>query len=118
MKTPYSGDEYSRRRLAENELLFKELNERIDKVIKRSFGQQEHDIIVDFYCECSDETCRERVAITPAAFRRAHDDEMLFVVKKGHETPKIENIVKEADSYNVVRKFEPPPKTIELDVMS
>ena len=111
----------SERRLAENEAVFREYNERIIKgfdelkKLAEEDGQQsflaqvaQDDRPLYFYCECSDENCIKRVLMKPSDYDKIHKDRDTFVMVPGHETSDIERIVKKADSYYVVEKFEEP----------
>jgi hypothetical protein len=80
------------RRLTENELLFREVNERIDDVGSQLGGQ---DTTYEFLCECSDPECVERVSLTIAQYRRLRSRPVLFVLVKGHEITAIERVVEE-----------------------
>ncbi len=78
------------RRLTENELLFREVNERIDDVASQLGGD---DTTYEFLCECSDANCVERVALTVGQYRRLRARPLLFAVVDGHEMLDIERVV-------------------------
>jgi hypothetical protein len=88
-------------RLAMNEALFRDVNERISE-ISDTFGQR--DSTYDFLCECSDPACTERVVLTPAEYEQVRSDSTRFVVAKGHALPEIESVVKQAKDHVVVEK--------------
>jgi hypothetical protein len=88
-------------RLAMNEALFREVNERI-REISDSFGQD--DSTYDFLCECSDPTCTKRVVLTRAEYEEVRSDATRFVVAKGHAMPEIETVVERAKDHVVVEK--------------
>ena len=91
-----------KRRIAENEARFREVNERLDADLRAlTLGDTEH---VDFVCECGKAECADTVALTLDEFRRAREDEMLFVVLPGHEIPDAEDVLARTDRYFVVRK--------------
>jgi hypothetical protein len=103
------------RRRAENEVIFRRHNERIQKgidEIKRLAAEddQEHlipvndDLLLRFYCECSDENCRLRIVLKASIYNRIHKKRNHFVIVGGHETQHIERIVEEHDSYFIVEK--------------
>lgn len=109
----------SERRMAENEVIFRERNEYIQAAfdeIKRLAQEddQEHmvkqdDLPLFFYCECSDEDCKQRISMRLSVYNKIHKDRDHFVIKPGHETNKIECIILQEDDYNVVEKFITPP---------
>ena len=88
-------------RLALNEALFRDVNERI-REISDSFGQK--DSTYDFQCECSDPECAERVVLTSAEYEFVRADSTRFVVAKGHAMPEIESVVDQAKDHVVVEK--------------
>jgi hypothetical protein len=88
-------------RLALNEALFRDVNERI-REISDTFGQK--DSSYDFLCECSDPACAERVVLTSAEYEFVRADSTRFVVAKGHATPEIESVVDQAKDHVVVEK--------------
>ena len=78
------------RRLTENELLFREVNERIDTVASELGGEE---TTYEFVCECSDANCVERVALTLGQYEWLRARPLLFVVVEGHEVTSIERAV-------------------------
>lgn len=114
----------SKRHMAENEVVFRKLNERIEH------DMQEHQQIAAeegqtplhldgtsslfFYCECSDENCRERIQLSPDEYKTAHQAGDTFTVVCGHEVSSIESVLfEEPGRYCVVKKFQPPPKSAD-----
>jgi hypothetical protein len=94
-------DEAQEKRLALNEALFRDVNERI-REISDTFGQK--DATYNFLCECSDPMCAERVVLTPAEYRHVRAESTRFVVAKGHAMPEIESVVEHAKDHVVVEK--------------
>jgi hypothetical protein len=91
-------------RLALNEALFRDVNERI-REISDSFGQK--DATYDFLCECSDPMCVEKVVMTSAEYEYVRADPTRFVVAKGHVLPEVESVVDRAKDHAVVEKEGP-----------
>jgi hypothetical protein len=89
-------------RLSRNEVLFREVNERVEKVQKRQ-GLAGH---FDFLCECGDKSCIEHVSMTLVEYEGVRSDSTHFVVLPGHELPEIEGVVQAGDRFSVVRKQE------------
>jgi hypothetical protein len=89
------------KRLAMNEALFRDVNERI-REISDSFGQK--DATYDFLCECSDPACTDRVVLTPGEYEHVRADSTRFVVAKGHALPEVESVVERAKDHVVVEK--------------
>jgi hypothetical protein len=88
-------------RLAVNEAIFRDVNERI-REISDTFGQK--DETYDFLCECSDPKCAERVVMTSAEYEYVRADPTRFVVAKGHVLPEVESVVDRAKDHVVVEK--------------
>lgn len=95
----------SERRLVENETIFRDANRQINAMAARVFGQAQKTVIpVGFYCECSNHECRDRIELTPEEFEEAHSLSNHFVIKCGHEVPKIEDIIESHKDYCVIKK--------------
>ena len=112
----------SKRRMAENEVVFREYNERVGKSfdeLKRMAKEanqesfiRDDDTPLHFYCECSDENCRERIEMAPSRYKQIHKKRDRFVVIVGHEVKDIEHILEKQDGYSIVEKLIPIPKTV------
>jgi hypothetical protein len=85
-------------RAADNEDLFRRVNERVAEL---SQGLE----LLTLVCECADASCSERlVGVAAQDYQdvRAHGDR--FFVARGHERNEIETVVDEHDGYVVVEK--------------
>jgi len=94
------------RRVGENELLFREVNERV-KEISDTFNfrmPQE-----DFICECGDESCTQRVRVSAEEYEQVRSRPTHFFVLPGHELPDVETVVRRLDRFFVVEKNEGEP---------
>jgi hypothetical protein len=90
-------------RLANNEVLFREINERIaDVAAPQSTFRDDH--TYEFLCECSNLGCDLRMRLTLSMYEEIRKDPTQFVVALGHELPEIEIVVTRTDAYQVVRK--------------
>src|SRR3978361_2291529 len=91
-------------RLARNEVMFRAINERIRELAAR-FAQTPSDSL-GFVCECSDETCVERVHLTTEQYDDVRAIPARFVVRPGHEaTPLVERVIYRSDEFVIVRKI-------------
>jgi hypothetical protein len=88
-------------RLAKNEIVFREINERIEEAAE-TLDFDDH--VFEFICECSNADCNLRLPLTIAQYEEARRDPAQFVVATGHELPEIEQVVLRARDYQVVRK--------------
>jgi hypothetical protein len=87
-----------RERAAKNQSLFREVNERIDELSGSA-------TLPTFVCECTDETCDQRLPLTREEYERIRSDSNSFFVVRGHEINEIEQIVAVAKQYVVVAKL-------------
>jgi len=94
-------------RIAENEVLFRTVNERIDNLNER-FGETSD--AVEIVCECGRSDCVDRIELDVDAYRRLREDPFRFAVRRGHEYPASETVVDEADGYLVVEKKPGEPR--------
>jgi hypothetical protein len=86
-------------RLARNEALFREVNERIRNVATGDDGER-----YDFVCECANAGCAQRVSLTLAEYERVRANAVKFLIAAGHETPEVEHVVERDDDHLVVAK--------------
>jgi hypothetical protein len=101
-------------RLGKNEALFREVNERIERISETLQVTTE---TIDILCECASETCVERIVVPLPDYERIRRDPELFFVHRGHEEPDIEDVVEQTENYDVVRKRPGGPAELarELD---
>lgn len=101
--------------MAENEMVFREYNERINKGFDelKSIAKEERqekymgidDTSLMFYCECSDESCRKRVELKPSRYDKIHKHRNYFVIVPGHDVKSIERVIEENAEFSIVEKF-------------
>ena len=95
-------------RLARNQALFREVNERINEL------SDENDKIV-FVCECSDTECIETVDLRITDYEEIRANPLRFVITPGHEIDAIERVISEDGGYAVVEKHKAESDLIEMD---
>ena len=61
---------------------------------------------VEFYCECGDLQCFERVALTRDQYKAVRTDSLRFAVLPEYVNPEVERVVEEHGDYVVVKKAE------------
>jgi len=91
------------RRLGLNEVLFREVNERLVDVRDVSVARGS---TYDFICECANRDCDARVALTMEEYEEVRRVPTHFLIHPGHEFREIEAIVLESPRYCVVEKRE------------
>ena len=89
-----------KRRLVENENLFREVNEQIQRLTATLHGPGPY----DFVCECSNRDCDRHVTLTLADYEAVRAQGDRFLVAPGHVLPDIERVVEVHDAYEVVDK--------------
>jgi hypothetical protein len=114
----------SYRRLAENEVVFRQFNEKIqdgyNKTNKLALEDGQEEFIVQhsqddsplqFMCECADEKCTMRIVINVYEYKKIHKRRKRFIVLPGHEVDFIEKVVARKPKYIVVEKWIHTPET-------
>jgi mannose-1-phosphate guanylyltransferase len=85
-------------RLARNQTLFREVNERIETIA----GDNE---VVEFLCECSNTDCADAIELEVSEYERVRSNATWFVIKQDHDLPQVERVISRADGYAVVEKL-------------
>jgi hypothetical protein len=88
-------------RLAENQRLFRDANERFEELIEARVDGRGP---VPFLCECADLDCRGRIELTTSDYDAAHLEARQYVIVPGHSTIEGEEVVEDNGDYLVVRK--------------
>jgi hypothetical protein len=86
-------------KLAGNQALFREINERVGELSDRWGGEP-----IEFVCECSRLDCHETTALTHAEYEAVRRLGTHFLVIPGHEIPTLEDVVESNDRYAVVER--------------
>ena len=87
-------------RLANNEVIFRTVNEAIQqKAI--GFGVLDH---FEFICECASSSCFERISLSLEQYEGIRAEGATFVVSPGHVYDEIELVTERQPSYWFVRK--------------
>jgi hypothetical protein len=90
-----------KKRFAENEVAFRELNETIEQIAD-AFGAK---ATYDFICECGRGECFERIKLTPAEYEQVREDGRRFILVPGHEDVALERLVEQRPGLVVVEKI-------------
>ena len=95
-------------RLARNETVFREVNERIEELMREGgpfdLSAPKRDLL-DVLCECGNPDCTEPVSLTISEYERVRQEPTQFLVAPGHVIPDIEEVVTTGPGYQVVRKL-------------
>ena len=105
---------FNNQKKTENEAVFREYNEKIqkgrDRVNKLAREDNQPDLIDDtnlmlqYLCECSDENCRSRIGLMLNTFNEIHTNRKWFVIVDGHESLEIETVLERRPEYTIVEK--------------
>jgi hypothetical protein len=105
-----AADDERRRRFAENEALYRSVNEQIEAV-GREFGPAVDESIA-ILCECGQLDCAAQIELPVGTYERIRADATLFVVLPGHNNPEIEVVVEEHSGFTIVCKDSPPGREV------
>lgn len=86
-------------RLAGNEVLFREVNERIAEL---ATGHPNGDFHI--VCECATTGCQERLLVSIEDYERTRRHPRRFLVQPGHTVADVEEVVEHHGLYDVVEK--------------
>jgi hypothetical protein len=89
------------RRIGENEVIFREVNERVretNETFDVAAGEAE------FVCECGRASCVERVRMSLAEYERVRAEPTTFLILPGHELAEVERVIRRGPRFWVVRK--------------
>lgn len=116
----YMHESQAHRRMAENEVIFRHRNERVQEGFDeiRRIAQEDNqefephtdDSPLQFFCECADENCTQRIELKPSMYNKIHEKRDQFIIVCGHQVTAIEQLVTETPSYSVVKKYINPPE--------
>jgi 3,4-dihydroxy-2-butanone 4-phosphate synthase len=92
--------ELERRRLraADNQALFRSVNERIEEISTSA-------VFTSFVCECLTTDCIERIPMTIEEYEHVRAHPTYFAVQLGHHSVEIERVVDSNDRYMTVEKL-------------
>jgi hypothetical protein len=97
-------------RAAQNEALFRRVNEEIEKLGQVEPGPEPR--YTAFVCECSDGTCAERIQLTIDEYEDVRSQSRWFAIAPGHVNERIERVIRLTDRYLIVEKDTPSSATI------
>ena len=90
-----------KRRIAENEAIFRSVNEQIQGVgVTAATAEDEIGIV----CECGTTSCTDRITVPRSDYERVRADSKLFILRPGHDDPESETVVEKLPGYWIVVK--------------
>jgi hypothetical protein len=97
-------------RIAQNEAMFREANERAKAWEERHRLEGEVEL---YFCECANPECREKVALGEADYERVRSDPRRFVIVPGHELPDVETVIEQDEGWAIIEKAPEVTPTVE-----
>ena len=97
-------------RLARNQALFREVNERL---LELNDGFQDGSMV--FVCECSMVDCTTTLAMSRADYELVRAHPTFFTIAAGHEIPEIEKVIDERNGFTIVQKVTESDYAVETD---
>jgi hypothetical protein len=91
-------DRASKDRIARNEAIFREVNERVADVMDSEART------TNFLCECGNLDCVQEVSLTDAEYMRVRSDAATFAVAPGHALEDVEAVIETTDRFHIVEK--------------
>ena len=95
-------DQDRERRLALNEAVARDVNERVESVASGWHDPEEQ---IQLICECSNESCSERIHVTSVEYHEVREHEDRFMVIDAHVNEEIERRVGTVGDATVVEKI-------------
>ena len=86
---------------AHNQALFREVNERIELLVK-DFGTDGRDRLI---CECGNAECTQQIELTQAEYEHVRAHASRFAVALNHENPETESIVEQNERFATVETY-------------
>lgn len=99
------------KRIGQNEVVFREVNERL-RELGESFSLVSE--LAEFVCECANTACTDRVQMPLSEYERIRSDPKWFLVVTGHEEPDYERVITENEFYAIVEKLPGGPAGIAI----
>ena len=98
-----TGNQEARRvRAAQNQSLFRDINERIEQ-LNEAFATVLP--LSEWVCECADTTCVAHIVLSLSEYEALRADPNRFAVVPGHEVDEVERVVSRHERYVVVEKL-------------
>ncbi len=102
-------------RAAGNQLLFREVNERVVALEQGGFQEVDGDGgIVHAICECASAACHEPVVLGIQAYTAIRSSRLRFLVQPGHEWLDVERVASQHEGYVVVERISANGEATEL----
>jgi hypothetical protein len=101
------------RRKAANEAVFRNVNERIQR-LQHSFALAEREPL-QMICECDQLDCMTRIAVEIPVYEQVRANGDQFLISHGHEDAQVDEVVSVTSAYTIVRKKEGDPSDVAVE---
>jgi hypothetical protein len=91
-------DRASKDRIARNEAIFREVNERVADMMDTEART------TSFLCECGNLDCVEELSLTDREYLKVRSKPSTFAVAPGHALEDVETVIEKTDRFHVVEK--------------
>lgn len=88
-------------RLARNQVIFREVNERLREIANTSAP------LTEYLCECSDVGCIETIELDVGEYETVRTIPKVFVIVPGHERLEVERVIDGNGRFALVEKLVP-----------
>ena len=88
-------------RVAHNESIFRDANEKLRQVFEREHADEPR---LPFLCECANTRCTEVAMLSFEEYAEVREHPARFLTLHGHEEPDTETVVDEEGRYQIVQK--------------
>jgi hypothetical protein len=89
---------------ARNEVLFREVNERVEEINERLDGESDDSLMI-FVCECGKTDCNEQIELRRTRYEAIRANPKHFAVLPGHEDTRIARVVEQHRGFLVAEKI-------------
>jgi hypothetical protein len=90
----------TQRRRTQNETMSRIANEAIEEQESPGEGST-----AAFLCECTRPDCERLIELTPQEYRRVRANPRRFIVRPGHESSDLEEVIEARSAYVIVEKL-------------
>lgn len=98
-----TGSDAARDRVARNEVLFRQVNERV-RDVSQAFATLDPSPI-DFVCECGNEECATPISLTLGEYEAVRANPARFVVVPNHVVTDVDRVVADRGAHLIVEKL-------------
>jgi hypothetical protein len=105
-------------RIARNEALYRELNERIRQVEEHlsARGVADQPELGEYFCECGFDACMEKIHLTAEEYETVRSRPTRFAILPAHLIPDAERVLEQNSRYAMIEKLgEERELVVELD---